>query len=51
MCIPREALYSLMYEQTCLSLFCVKLMDMLVNAITVDNVSLSSIDPQGEDFP
>lgn len=45
-CVPEEALYCLMYEQTCLPLFCVKLMDMLVNAITADNT-----DPQGAHFP
>lgn len=49
--VLEEAFYCLMHEQTCLSLFCVKLMDMLVNAITLGNASLSSSDPQGHDFP
>lgn len=39
-----------MHEQTCLSLFCSKLMDVLVIAASIDNVSLSSTDPQGHDF-
>lgn len=41
MCDSREGFLGFMYL---FSLFCVKLMDVLVNAITLNNVSLSSTD-------